>query len=155
MRFDLTAEDSISAHGIWDSIRFANFCDSIWSCKIWEPNPWIRNVYAVRILVGPLPFHKHNNNIASENASSATKESKCQLGWRRDVPGEATYKWPTRDILGVNHVERLSNPATAGQEVPEHSGNFCQRRTPLQCCGSNRSCLPQQTIGIDRWVTAA
>ena len=123
-RFDLNHDFNATRDSIWllkirlrptgFGIRFANFCDSIWSCKIWEPNPWIRNVYAARVLVGPFPFHNHSNNIASENASSATKESKWQLGWRCDVPGAATYKWPTRDILGVKPVGRLSNPAITG-----------------------------------------
>jgi len=144
-RFDLNRDFNTTWDSIWllkirfrptgFGIRFANFRDSIWSCKIWEPNPWITNVYAAHVLVGPFPFHFINTTTTwrvHENTSSATKELKCQLGWRRDVPGAATYKWPTRDILGVNPVGRLSNPATADQEVPEHFGNFCQRRTVLR-----------------------
>jgi len=96
MIFDLTAENSISAHGIWGSIRFANFRDSIWSCKIWEPNPWIRNVYAARVLVGPFPFHKHNNNMAS-----AWERFVCNQ--RVEVPTWVQTRRTWRSHLQVTH----------------------------------------------------
>jgi len=38
-RFYLIAEGSVWAHGIWDLIRFANCCDSIWIGKISGPTP--------------------------------------------------------------------------------------------------------------------
>jgi len=148
MRFDLTAEDSISAHGIWDSIRFANFRDSIWSCKIWEPNPWITNVYAAHVLVGPFPFHKHNNDMAS-----AWEHFVCNQ--RVEVPTLTRYATylaqpPTSDPPETFWGSTLSDDYPTLRQLAKKYLSSVE-----QCCGSNCSCLPQQTIGIYCWVTAA
>jgi len=114
MRFNLTAEDSISAHGIWDSIRFANFRDLIWSCKIWEPNPWITNVYAAHVLVGPFQCHKHNNDMAS-----AWERFVCNQ--RVEVPTWVTTRRTWRSHLQVTHQRHFG-------------GQPC--RTTIQPCDS-------------------
>jgi len=65
MRFDLTAEDSISAHGIWDSIRkFSRFDLKLQDLgtKSLDNERIRRTCFSWTVSIS---FHKHNNDMAS------------------------------------------------------------------------------------------
>ena len=114
-RFDLNRDFNTTWDSIWllkirfrptgFGIRFANFRDSIWSCKIWEPNPWITNVYAAHVLVGPFPCHKHNNDMAS-----AWEHFVCNQ--RVEVPTWVKTRRTWRSHLQVTHQRHFGGRTT-------------------------------------------
>ena len=76
--------------------------------------PWITNVYAAHVLVGPFPCHKHNNDMAS-----AWERFVCNQ--RVEVPTWVTTRRTWRSHLQVTHQRHFG-------------GQPC--RTTIQPCDS-------------------
>ena len=108
MGFDLTAVDSVWVHGIWDSIRFAKFCDSIWRWKIWGWNRITANAEVLCVLGG------HFTSSAAQHSSADCNLGKVVVFLSQPVTGDVTKTFwmnevQSNDFLTVHLDDWLSS----------------------------------------------
>jgi len=144
-RFDLNPDLIASRDSIWPlRIRFGSLWFEIW---------FHFRLLEIRVKVWRFGTKSHGNEPEAKfTSSSASQRSSSEYN---NMGEDAVYlsqptvhRWPVRNILEFYFVRWLSYSSSSGNEVPQHSSNFCQRRTALQCCRSNHPCSPRKTVSI-------